>query len=79
MKNSEKIGIAIIIVLIIILLFSISVGVGQKNNPETIKINCETACKKIGPDRWFFPGVSSKDAFSTEEDCISACETRFKK
>lgn len=79
MNKKEKIGIVIIVILIIIL--AIIIWDGQKTTNPKIEINCQTACHQIGNNNWIFPGAGpiSVNIFSTKEDCISACQARFKK
>ncbi|MBU2540252.1 hypothetical protein KJ786_03790 [Patescibacteria group bacterium] len=79
MKRAEKIEIAILIILIII--WIINIWVKQKTANPKISINCDMACHQIGNVEWFFPGPGpiSQNTFSTQEDCISACQAKFKK
>ena len=75
MQKKVKIEIAVLAVLIII--FGISFWVGQGIN-STAKIDCNTLCFQAG-NNWLFPGAGNGNIFPTQDDCISACQTRFKK
>jgi hypothetical protein len=79
MKKRQLIEILILIVLIII--FAINFLSEQKTTNKKIKINCETACLKVGKAGWTFFGAGpiSINSFSTHEDCVYACQTKFKK
>ena len=77
MKKSEKIEIAILIVLAIILAVNVWAG---KTNSKTIygKPVCDAMCHLVNQDSWSFPRAGAYNIFSTKEDCVSACQARFK-
>jgi hypothetical protein len=79
MNKKEKIGIIIVIVLIII--FVINIIAVQDNTNKEVKINCDDMCFKIGDNSWISPGLDpvNQNTYFTKEECVFACQTRFKK
>lgn len=77
MKKTGIVGIAIVVILVII--WAISVWAGQNTATTKVKLNCDRACHKVGNRGWTFLGAGLKNIFSTEENCVSACQTKFGK
>jgi len=78
MRTREKISIVALVILIIIL--AINFWSVQKSNPPK-KINCQTACHKMGSGRWLLPSAKYNEpkTFATQEQCIFVCQARIKK
>jgi hypothetical protein len=76
MQPKEKIGIAIVIILTIIL--AINIWAEQKVVNLKAKINCDEMCIQKGNDTWSLSGPDYTNDFSTQKDCISACQAIFK-
>lgn len=76
MTKNEKISLAIFVILLII--FAVNLWAGKIGDSKTKK-SCETACVQIRDMGWMFPGMKPGNPLSSRENCVSACQARFKK
>jgi len=81
MQKREKIGIIIVIIFIILAIILVVILWTGRTSGPIVKVNCATACHQVGNLGWTFPGAGpvSKNSFQSQDQCVSACQTRFGK
>ena len=73
MRRKEIIYICLTVILIII---SAIIFMGGRTVSAPKKIDCEKECIQFGGNKWILVGVATNNIFSTQADCISACQSR---
>jgi len=69
-----------IVIICLAIVITIIFSIGQNSTDKSTIIDCDTLCKQMGSKGWSFPGVRPIGTFFySKEECIPACQNRFKK